>query len=104
MALNKFILDMLNGKDSTERSFEVWRDEILAEQQKTHAQQMLYLQNIFQPRNQYEQESEDFIETNKSLRDDYIKHKTSASLQKWLSHYSTIPEKTNVSEIYTAFS
>lgn len=104
MALNKFILDILNGKETTDRSFETWRDEILAEQQQTHAQQMTYLQHIFQPRNEYENQVNEFLETNTTLRDEYIKAKTSGSLHRWLSHYSNIPEKINISEIHTAFS
>ena len=101
MALNTFILDMLNGKDS---SFEVWRVETLANQKKTHEQHMHYLQHHLQPQNDYESQVTEYIETQKRLRDEFVKKKTSASLRKWLTHYSSIPDKTNVSEIYTAFS
>lgn len=94
MALNKFILDILNGKDSTQRSFEAWKDEILATQQKNHADQLHYLQTVYQPRINYENESAQFLETNKTLRNEYIRLKTSASLHNWLAHYSTMPEKT----------
>ena len=98
MALNKFILDMSNT------SFEAWRDETLANQQKIHTQETFYLQHHFQPRAEYESQVREYMETNKSLREEFIKKKTSATLQKWLAHYSTMPDKTNVSEIYTAFS
>jgi hypothetical protein len=98
MALNKFILDMSNT------SFEAWRDETLASQQKIHTQEMSYLQHHFQPRAEYESQVGEYIETNKSLREEFMKKKTSATLQKWLVHYSTMPDKSNVSEIYTAFN
>lgn len=104
MALNKFILDILNGKDSTKRSFETWKDEILAVQQKTHTDQLQYLQSIYQPRHNYEIETTEFLETNKALHKEYMRLKTSASLHNWLSHYTTMPEKNNVTEIYSAFS
>lgn len=104
MALNKFISDILNDKEGSTSSFETWKDETLANQQKTHAKEMLYLQNHFQPRNEYEREVDEYIEKNKILREEFTKKKTSASLQKWLAHYSTMPSKINVSEIYTAFS
>lgn len=98
MALNKFILDM------TTTSFEAWRDETLANQQKTHTQEISYLQHHFQPRAEYESRVAEYIETTKLLREEFMKKKTSATLQKWLAHYSTMPDKSNVSEIYTAFS
>lgn len=104
MALNKFILDMLNGKDSTERSFEIWRDETLANQQQLHNIHLLYLQNHFQPRADYEIEANNFIQTNKDLRAEFIRMKTSASLRNWLTHYSNMPDNTTVSKIFTAFS
>lgn len=96
MALNKFILDM------TDISFQAWKDETLANQQKTHAEQTHYLQHHFQPRNDYETQVTEYLETNKSLREEFMKKKTSATLQKWLAHYSTMPDKSDVSEIYTA--
>lgn len=85
-------------------SFEAWRDETLTDQQKTHTQEMSYLQHHFQPRAEYETLVNEYIETNKHLREEFMKKKTSATLQKWLAHYSTMPDKSNVSEIYTAFS
>ncbi len=101
--LNNFILDMLNEKDSTERKFEIWRDETLANQQKLHNQEMLYLQNHHQPRNKYDLEAAEFIQKNKELRAQYVKDKTSGSLHHWLKHYSTMPDN-NYSKIFTAFS
>jgi hypothetical protein len=101
--LNNFILDMLDEKDTTDRKFEIWSDETLANQQKLHNQEMLYLQNHTQPRNNYDLEATEFIEKNKELRAEYVKHKTSGSMRNWLKHYSTMPEN-NYSKIFTAFS
>lgn len=103
MALNTFIMDLLNDKESVEKSFEKWRDETLSEQKRLNTKELHYIQNHYQPRTDYEKNATIFFEENKKRRAEYMKKKTSDSLHSWLSNYSKMPDNT-ISKIYTAFS
>jgi transposase len=103
MALNNFIIDLFDGKE-IDKSFDKWKDETLAKRQQAHTQQMLYLQEHSQPRMQYEKEEKDFFEESKKRRDAFMKSKTSATLYDWLSFAMNMPDKNNISTLYTAFS
>ena len=71
----------------TDISFQAWKDETLANQQKNHAEHTTYLQQHFQPRQDYETQVAEYLETNKSLREEYIKKKTKKIIASHISYH-----------------